>query len=134
MGVAPFAAGLRRARLVPTQGSRQNGPLSWLASVTRPCSCRPCPSLASAALFLPRQGLSVSAIRGSWLTKNPLLKSESDKLETMLALFAVRGVRGGRKIRAKPVMSHLAYYVIDEPRRIVFIIDVAAGAQGPKRD
>ena len=54
-----------------------------------------------------------------------------DKLETMPALFAVRGVRGGRKIRAKPVMSHLAYYVIDEPRRIVFIIDVAAGAQGP---
>ena len=43
-------------------------------------------------------------------------------------------MRGGRKIRAKPVMSHLAYYVIDEPRRIVFIIDVAAGAQGPKRD
>ena len=57
-----------------------------------------------------------------------------DKLETMPALFAVRGVRGGRKIRSKPVMSHLAYYVIDEPRRIVFIIDVAAGAQGPKRD
>ena len=27
-----------------------------------------------------------------------------------------------------------SYYVIDEPRRIVFIIDVAAGAQGPKRD
>ena len=31
-------------------------------------------------------------------------------------------------------MSHLAYYVIDEPRRIVFIIDIAAGAQGSKRD
>ena len=57
-----------------------------------------------------------------------------DKLETMPSLFAERGVRDGRKIRAKPVMSHLAYYVIDEPRRIVFIIDVAAGAQGPKRD
>ena len=57
-----------------------------------------------------------------------------NKLETMPSLFAERGVRGGRKIRAKPVMSHLAYYVIDEPRRMVFIIDIAAGAQGSKRD
>ena len=45
-------------RLAPERSSR------LAASVTRPCSCRPCPSLASAALFLPRQGLSVSAIRG----------------------------------------------------------------------
>ena len=36
-----------------------------------------------------------------------------DKLETMPALFAERGARGGRKVRAKPVMSHIAYYVID---------------------
>ncbi len=57
-----------------------------------------------------------------------------DTLETMPALFAERGVRGGLKIRAKPVMNHLAYYVIDEPRRLVFIIDIAAGAEGPKRD
>ena len=57
-----------------------------------------------------------------------------DKLETMPARFAARGVRGGRKIRATPVMGHLAYYVIDEPRRLVFIIDIAAGAEGPKRD
>ena len=35
-----------------------------------------------------------------------------DKLETMPARFAARGVRGGRKIRATPVMGHLAYYVI----------------------
>ena len=35
---------------------------------------------------------------------------------------------------AQPVMSHIAYCVIDEPRRIGFIIDVAAGAQGSKRD
>ena len=67
----------------------------------------------------------------SWLLR---MIESIDKLETMPSLFAERGVRDGRKIRAKPVMSHLAYYVIDEPRRIVFIIDVSAGAQGPKRD
>ena len=55
-------------------------------------------------------------------------------LQKALASRPAHVWRGGRKIRAKPVMSHLAYYVIDEPRRIVFIIDVAAGAQGPKRD
>ena len=33
-----------------------------------------------------------------------------DKLETMPSIFAERGVRAGWKIRAKPVMSHLAYY------------------------
>ena len=38
--------------LAPERSSR------LAASVTRSCSCRPCPSLASAALFLPRQGLS----------------------------------------------------------------------------
>ena len=52
----------------------------------------------------------------------------------MPAITAERGSRGGRKIRAKPVMSHIAYYVIDESRRIVFIIDIASGAQGYKRD
>ena len=31
-------------------------------------------------------------------------------------------------------MSHIAYYVIDEPRRIVFIIDIVGGAQGSRRD
>ena len=34
------------------------------ASVTCSCPCRSCPSLASAALFLPCQGLAVSAICG----------------------------------------------------------------------
>ena len=67
----------------------------------------------------------------NWLRR--MLES-IEKLETMPARFATRGARGGRKIRAKPIMSHLAYYVIDEPRRLVFIIDVAAGAEGSKRD
>ena len=42
----------RDTSLAPERSSR------LAASVTRSCSCRPCPSLASAALFLPRQGLS----------------------------------------------------------------------------
>ena len=57
-----------------------------------------------------------------------------DTLETMPATFAERGVRGGWKIRGKPIMSHIAYYVIDEPRRVVFIIDIVGGAQGSRRD
>ena len=66
-----------------------------------------------------------------WLRR---MMESIDKLETMPASIAERGSRGGRKIRAKPVMSHIAYYVIDESRRIVFIIDIASGAQGSKRD
>ena len=57
-----------------------------------------------------------------------------DTQENMLAIFAERGVRGRWKIRAKPIMSHIAYYVIDEPRRVVFIIDIVGGTQGPRRD
>ena len=55
-------------------------------------------------------------------------------LETMPGIFAERGVRGRWKIRAKPIMSHIAYYVIDEPRRVWFIIDIVGGTQGPRRD
>ena len=31
-------------------------------------------------------------------------------------------------------MSHIAYYVIDERRRVVFIIDIVVGTQGSRRD
>ena len=55
-------------------------------------------------------------------------------LETMPGIFAEREVRGGWKIRGKPIMSHIAYYVIDEPRPVVFIIDIVGGAQGSRRD
>ena len=42
----------------------------------------------------------------NWLRR---MMESIDRLETMPALFAERGVRGGRKIRAKPVMSHIAH-------------------------
>ena len=67
----------------------------------------------------------------NWLRR---MMESIDALETMPAIFAERGVRGGWKIRAKPIMSHIAYYVIGEPRRVVFIIDIVGGAQGSRRD
>ena len=67
----------------------------------------------------------------NWLRR---MMESIDTLETMPAIFAERGMRGGWKIRAKPIMSHIAYYVIDEPHRVVFIIDIVGGAQGSRRD
>ncbi len=67
----------------------------------------------------------------NWLRR---MMESIDTLETMPAIFAEREVRGGWKIRTKPSMSHIAYYVIDEPRRVVFIIDIVGGAQGSRRD
>ena len=67
----------------------------------------------------------------NWLRR---MMESIDTLETMPAIFAERGVRGGLKIRGKPIMSHIAYYVIDEPRRIEFIIGIIGGAQGSRRD
>ena len=63
-GVAHESLAFAAFRFVPTQGSRQNGPLSRRASGTCSCLCRPCPVTGLAALFLPCQGLAVSAIRG----------------------------------------------------------------------
>ena len=69
------------------------------------------------------------------LSLDYVLNPESiDTLETMPATFAERPTRGSWKIRGKPIMSHIAYYVIDEPRRVVFIIDIVGGAQGSRRD
>ncbi len=42
----------------------------------------------------------------NWLRR---MMESIDALETMPAIFAERGVRGGWKIRAKPIMSHIAY-------------------------
>ena len=61
--VAPLGAGRNRARFGRRKTRARTVP-SPAASGTRPCPCRSCPPPASAALFLPRQGLAVSAICG----------------------------------------------------------------------
>ena len=88
--VAPFPAGLPRFRFVPTQGSRQNGPLAWrrlslalaLVGPARRWLRRRCSSRLRIWPFPPFAGerkrsqtLKLPGGNTSWLTPNPSLKS-----------------------------------------------------------
>ena len=52
--VTPFTAGRSRVRLVPTQGSRQNGPLAWR---------RPSLTLALVGPARPRRGGAIPSVQ-----------------------------------------------------------------------
>ena len=52
--VTPFTAGRSRVRLVPTQGSRQNGPLAWR---------RPSLTLAVVGPVRPRRGGAIPSVQ-----------------------------------------------------------------------
>ena len=91
-GVAPFAAGLRRFRFVPTQGSRQKGSLAWgrlalVRALVGPARHQLRWRFSSRVRVWPfppfagerkrSQTLKLSGGNTSWLTPNPSLKSAS---------------------------------------------------------
>lgn len=57
------------------------------------------------------------------------MRDSIQKLETFPRAFATAGVRSGRPIHSKVVMSHRVYYVVNEATRIVDIIDVVHTAR-----
>lgn len=60
------------------------------------------------------------------------MRTGIQKLETTPRAFPVVCLRRGRPIHSKLVISHRVYYFIDEPTRLVYIIDVVHTARETK--
>jgi plasmid stabilization system protein ParE len=84
-------------------------------------------ALEEAAAYIEEQSGPDRA--ASWLRA---MRAGIEKLETFPRAFPAMCVRRGRTIHSKLVISHRVYYFIDEPTRLVYVIDVVHTARETK--
>lgn len=66
-----------------------------------------------------------------WLAE---IMRSSETLETHPRAFRIVGECEGEDVRARVVMKHVLYYLVDDDARVVTVIDVVHTAHGTERD
>ncbi|MEM7354999.1 MAG: type II toxin-antitoxin system RelE/ParE family toxin [Acidobacteriota bacterium] len=65
----------------------------------------------------------------TWFAK---MRAGIQKLEALPRAFAAVSLRRGRPVHSKLVMTHRVFYIVDDPSRVVYIIDVVHTARETK--